>query len=190
MEKNNSRSNSYTSFIEKSENKRNIKIIIFTIIIGQVLALLIVANGKISEVLEKDKQFITPLLLNSFYYFFLFLIWLLVNRKLELPRLKYLLIIVFDTQSSFLMVYAFSLLPANFVFTVNILSVFWTVILSCIFIRTYKYMKVHIIGLGISVIGVGLTLFGCLNGIDDKSAIFENIKGLLLSLCASIGYSV
>jgi drug/metabolite transporter (DMT)-like permease len=166
------------------------RVIIFTIIVGQILALLIVANGKVSETLEMDKGFVTPLLMNSFYYFFLFILWLLINRTMILPKPSSLLIIVFDTQSSFLMVYAFSIIPANFIFIINILSVFWTVILSWIFIKAYKYKTSHVIGLLIAVVGVCLTLYGCFSEIDDKDEFFDNIKGMLLTLASSIGYSM
>jgi drug/metabolite transporter (DMT)-like permease len=156
---------------------------------GQLLALLMVANGKVSESIEKTNGFVTPLLLITIYYFFLFLLWVLVNKRLTLPKLSYLLIVAIDTQANFAMVYAFSIIPANFIFIVNIQTVFWTTILSMIFIKSYKYKFMHIVGSLIAICGGCLALYGCVS--DLVSEEFEStMKGVYYSLAASVGISM
>jgi drug/metabolite transporter (DMT)-like permease len=159
-------------------------------LMGQLLALIIVSNSKISEILEKKRKFVTPLLLISMYYFFLFWLWFLVNRKLKLPKPIYFLIIALDSQANFLMIYAFSIIPANFVFVVSVQSVFWTVVLSLIIVRNYKYKLLHFVGLVISLGGVCVTLYGCLTEITNNDEFYLNIKGLLFSIGASVGFSM
>jgi drug/metabolite transporter (DMT)-like permease len=193
-----SRSPSYMVTSASTERKfkfilavqRNFKIIIFNIIIGQILALLIVANGKTSEILQKDEKFATPLFMTSLYYFFLFWLWFLINRKIKKPRLVFLFIAVCDSQSNFLMVFAFSKIPPYFIFVINVLSVFWTVILSIFFVKEYKYTKIHIIGVIIAIIGVCLTFYGCIAQLEDKNVLFDNMEGLAYCIIASLGYSM
>jgi drug/metabolite transporter (DMT)-like permease len=157
---------------------------------GQLIALLMVANGKVSEILEKNKAFVTPFTLISIYYFFLFLLWLLVNKRLKLPKLSYLLIVALDTQANFAMVYAFSIIPANFIFIVNIQMVFWTTLLSMIFIKVYTYRWYHILGSLIAIGGGCLSLYGCLNAIKDSDDFLIHMKGVYYSLGASVGFSM
>lgn len=179
---------SYQNFYSK--NDRNIKFIIFNIIIGQILAIIGVTNGKISEIIENEKGVIIPLVLTASYYFLLFIVWLIINRKIVKPKLTYILIAIFDSQANFINVYAFHIIHFNYLFIINVCSVFWTVLITWIFIKKYKYKPVHMISVAISILGISLTLYGCLSRIEDIEELSKNYKGMLLCMVSSICYSM
>lgn len=173
-----------------SGSERNVKFIIFNIIIGQILAVIGVGNGKLSEIIQNDKKVLIPLILTGSYYFSLFILWTVINKKFTKPKISYLLITIFDSQANFINVYAFSVIHFNYLFIINVCSVFWTVLITWIFIRRYKYKPIHIIAVGISIIGVSLSLYGCLSRIDDMDEFTNNFFGLILCIISSICYSM
>jgi drug/metabolite transporter (DMT)-like permease len=148
-----------------------------------------VGNATLSKIIEKDLRFVYPFLLTASYYVLLAIFWILIKRKIKFPKLSYILITIFDSQANFLNIYAFSVIHFNYPFIINVSSVLWTCILTCIFIRNYRYKKYHIIGVIITMVGVGVSLFSSLRKIQDDS-ISDNIKGLLFSLGASICYAM
>jgi drug/metabolite transporter (DMT)-like permease len=164
--------------------------IIFNIIIGQLLALIGIANGTFSKVMEKDLKYVTPLLMTASYYLLLAIVWLSINRTLKSPKFIYVLITIFDSQANFLNIYAFSVVNFSYPFIINISSVFWTCLFTWIFIKAYRYKKIHIIGVSLALLGVGITLLGALRLVDEKDKIFDNMKGLIYCLAASILYSM
>jgi drug/metabolite transporter (DMT)-like permease len=173
-----------------SNNVRNIKFIIFNIIIGQILAIIGVGNGKISEIIENEKGIILPLILTSIYYLLLFILWMIINRKIVKPKLTYILITIFDSQANFINVYAFHIIHFNYLFIINVCSVFWTVLITWIFIKRYKYKPIHILAVGISILGIALSLYGCISRIDDTDEQSQNYTGLIICLVSSICYSM
>lgn len=173
-----------------TQNYSSTAFIIFNIIIGQVLALLGIGNATFSMVIEKDMKVVIPLLLTASYYFLLALFWIIINRKISIPKVPYILITLFDSQANFMNIYAFSVIHFNYPFIINISSVFWTCLFTCLFIKRYKYKKVHIIGVVIVLLGVGVTLYGTLTKLVDHDTIFDNVKGLILCLAASICYAM
>jgi len=90
------------------------------------------------------------------YYLLIFLIFIIKNKGLKKPKLNYFLIGLFDSQGTFLNVLAFSTLSFSYPYIINISSVVWTIILTFFFIKAYKYLKFHIIGMFICVLGIGL----------------------------------
>lgn len=139
--------------------------------------------------IEKDSNFIYPFLLTASYYFLLALFWILMKRKIKFPKLSYILITIFDSQANFLNIYAFSVVHFNYPFIINVSSVFWTCVFTCIFIKKYRYKKYHIIGVTLSLVGVGVSLYSSYRKLQDDTKL-ENLKGLLLSLGASICYAM
>jgi drug/metabolite transporter (DMT)-like permease len=173
-----------------TNNERNVKFIIFNIIIGQLLAVIGVGNGKISEIIENEKGVIIPLVLTSSYYFILYIVWMFINRKMVKPKLTYILIAIFDSQANFINVYAFHIIHFNYLFIINVCCVFWTVLITWIFIKKYKYKPIHIISVGVSIIGIALTIYGCMSRIEDIDELSKNYTGILLCLASSICYSM
>lgn len=164
-------------------------LIYFNMILGQFLAILGVGNATLSKIIEKDSQFVYPFLLTSSYYFLLALFWLIIKRKIKFPKFSYILITIFDSQANFLNIYAFSVIHFNYPFIINISSVLWTCILTCLFIKKYRYKKYHIIGVILCMIGVGVSLYSSYRQLQDDTKL-DNLKGLLFSLGASVCYSL
>lgn len=160
---------------------------IYNILVGQFLAILGVATGIFVELAQDKYQFNVPLIINSTYYFLLFLVYLIVSKKLIKPKLYFILIAIFDSQANFMCVYAFSVTHFNLPFIINFSSLLWTLIFSVIFIKTYKYTLLHWIGVLIICIGI---LESVLRGmIQDSQNEPFNYKGLLLCIGTSICYA-
>ena len=183
---------------EEKDNK-NIKKILLSIFFGQLLALLSVGNGFFAEEIQnnknEEKKIVTPLLMNSTYYFLIFLIYFFISKcKIKKPRLIYIILSLLDTQSNFINIFLFSIIPFDYPYIMNILSTIWTVVFTLILIRTYKYLKNHIFGIILCFIGVVGMILGTFNSIEDLKDKFkdfnDNITGLLLSLLASIFYGL
>lgn len=167
------------------------KVILFTIAIGQLLALLSVSNGIFSQQLEIKYTFVTPLLLTSSYYALLGSVWLLINRTIKKPKLIYLIITIVDSQANFINVYAFSVIHFEYPFIINFCSVIWTSIFAWIFIKKYKYFINHILGILIAFGGIILTVMGMFNSFDDFKKLFNgNLIGILCCVSTSILYAI
>jgi drug/metabolite transporter (DMT)-like permease len=136
------------------------------------------------------KELMIPSLLSSTYYFTLALFWLLFLRKLNFPKIHFLFITLFHTQANFLNIYAFSKINFNYSFTINISSVIWTCIFTCIFIRRYKYTKFHILGVVLTLVGLGIAIYGRFEKNDDLNILLKNVEGTLYCLAASLCFSM
>ena len=184
---------------EKNDNKNTWKILL-SIFFGQLLALLSVGNGFFAEEIQSkengNKEIVTPLLMNTTYYFFIFLIYFFISKcKIKKPRLIYIILSVLDTQSNFINIFLFSIIPFDYPYIINILSTIWTVVFTLILIKTYKYLKNHIFGILLCFIGVISMILGTFNSIEDLKNHFKdfnnkNIVGLILSLLVSIFYGL
>jgi drug/metabolite transporter (DMT)-like permease len=163
--------------------------LVFNILIGQFLALIGIANAYISTVIEKNYKMVIPLLLTSSYYILLALIWFLISKKFKKPKWYYILITFFDSQANFLNIYAFSIIHFSYPFIINVSSVFWTFLFTYFFIHKYKYKTTHIVGVVISFLGVGISLYGTIT-FNEKDKFWDNIKGLVCCLISSIFYSM
>lgn len=164
--------------------------LVFNILIGQFLALLGITNAYISTVIEKNYQFVIPLLLTSSYYILLALIWILISRTIKKPKWYYILITIFDSQANFLNIYAFSIIHFSYPFIINVSSVFWTFLFTYFFIHKYKYRLIHVVGVVISFIGVGISIYGSISFVSEEDKFWDNIKGLVCCLISSIFYSM
>ncbi len=184
------RSISYTTTSETVNQKTNFKYVLLNLLVGQILAILNVTNGIISDIIENDKKVLTPLFLTSLFYLSLFIFWLIINRKISRPKINFVFITIFHSQAIFMTIYAFTVIHFNYLFIINVSTVFWTVLISYLFIRGYKYHIFHIYGVLICLIGVVITLYGCMSSIEDKEDLFDNYKGLILSIASSVLYSM
>ena len=70
----------------------------------------------------------------------------------------------------------------------------WSVLFTIILIKKYKYLKNHIYGIVICLIGVFLLFLGTFKSFSDFKKMFkdfnDNLKGLLLSILVSILYGL
>ena len=168
----------------------NYKKIILGLIIGQVLSILSVMNGLCSQYLEIKRMLMIPLILNSIYYLFLFILWIIITRKVEKPKIIYIIIAIIDSQANFICVYTFGAVKFEYPFIINFSSSIWSFFMTLIFVKKYKYRLIHFISVLISLIGVVLTLVGTFKNLSDVSLMFQNVKGLLLCLASSILYAI
>lgn len=173
----------------------NIKTVLLSIIFGQMLALLSVGNGYFVKEIQNNIN--TPLLINSCFYFLLFLIYFFISKcKIRKPKWIYLILSIFDSQANFVNVYVFSFIDFKFPFIINVLCTVWVVIFTLILIRTYRYLMNHLIGIILFIVGVCATFIGTFD--EDKFNEFKNIftsfnkdlGGLLLCLLVSILYGL
>ena len=177
----------------EESDKKNIMNILLSIFFGQLLALFYVGNGFFAEEIQskKKKEIVTPSLLNTTYYFLIFLIYSFISKcKIRKPRLIYIILSILDTQSCLINTYLFSFIHFDYPYIMSMLSIIWTVIFSMILLRTYKYLINHIFGMIILFIGVIAMILGTFNSIkdlkDDFNDFGDNIIGLILCLIASI----
>ena len=183
---------------QKEENKkRNIPKILLSIFFGQLLALLCVGNGFFAEEIQgkKKKEIVTPSLINTAYYFLIFLIYFFISKcKIKKPRWIYIILSVLDTQSYLIYTFLLSFTPFDYPYIMNLLGSIWIVIFTLIFSKTYKYLSNHIFGMIIWFIGVIAMILGSFNSIKDLKDDFkhfdDNIMGLILSLPASISFGL
>ena len=186
--------------IEDNEEKKinfrkNICKILIAIFFGQLICLLCVGNGYFVQEIQRENGIITPLLINSSYYFILFLLYFFISKcKIKKPKWIYLILSICDTQANFINVFIFSFIQFEYPYIINILSTIWTVVFTLIIIRIYKYLNNHIIGLILCLVGVVSVFIGIYGSFDEFVDMFssfnDQIKGLLLSILVSIIYGL
>ena len=184
-----------------SEIKKNLfskKTIIINILFGQFLALISVSNGFISQNLEKKQLIVIPLLLTSTYYLFLFIIFF-IHNNFNFNKIKffYIIITLIDSQANFLNVYVFNFIKFDVPFLINFTSTIWSVIFTILFIKKYKYLFNHKIGITISLVGTIISFIGSFNNFKEIKNLFNNnendnnfILGIIICFIISILYGI
>ena len=100
--------------------------------------------------------------------------------KIKKPRLIYIILSVLDTQSNFINIFLFSIIPFDYPYIINILSTIWTVVFTLILIKTYKYLKNHIFGIVLCFVGVISMILGTFNSIEDLKNHFKDFNILII----------
>lgn len=191
-----SNNNKHIDILENHSNSNrcpNIKKLSLAVLFGQIISLLCVGNGFCVEEIQKD--FSTPLLINACYYLLLFIFYIFyIKFKIKKPKWIYIILSLIDTQANFINVYIFSITKFKYPFIINILSTIWSVVFTIFIIKTYKYLKNHIIGILLSIIGVFASFLGTFKSFEDFKNMFSDfnndIKGLLLCILVSILYGL
>ena len=195
------RNNNSNNVNHNNEERRyNIPKFSLAIVFGLGLSCLSVGNGYFVKEIQKEEEMKIPLLLNASYYFLIFLIYFFVSKcRIKKPKKIYLLLSFIDSQANFVNIWLFSFIDFRFPFIINVLSTVWTVVFTLILIRTYRYLKNHIIGIVLCVIGVIIVFIGTFNekedSFDDFKKLFTKIDldnggGLLLCLLVSVLYGL
>ena len=155
------------------------------------MALLSVGIGQTSKQIEENYNLPFPVILNFCYYLTFGITWLIIKRKLTQIKIYYILIILFDTQSNFLKILAFSKGQFNYPFIIGGSSILFSWLFTWIFIKKYKYTIWHILGILLSFSGVIVTFYGALNiGEDIFEEFIKNYQFFLFSLVSSICFSI
>ena len=180
----------------KKNQKFSFKKILFPILFGQLLSLLCVGNGYFSQYVQNKRGVVTPLLLNASYYIFIFIFYgiIILRLNIQKPKFIYILISISDTQANYLNIFIFSFVKFEYPYIINVLSSMWSVLFTLLLIKRYKYLKNHIYGIIICIIGVILLFLGTFDSFDSFINMFksfnEQIKGLLLCILVSILYGL
>ena len=186
-----------------SSKSKKLKKYLINILLGQAITIIGVINGYSVDKIQNNIKMNYPLILTSLYYIALFILYILIDRSIKKPKVSYLFIAFFDSQAAFLNIFAFSIISFNFPFIINISTFFWTVIITVIFIKTYKYSYFHYIGVTIAVIGIILSSLGIIFYEKDKpkrtlsmyylgdvlEKKYSEIIGIILCVLASICYA-
>ena len=109
-------------------------------------------------------------------------------RCFKRPKISYILIAIFDSQGNYLNIYAFQFIKFSYPFVINISSVLWTFLFTCLFIKLYKYKFSHFMGTFVSVLGIVLILYGYWNNNTDEK--FDSVKGIILCSSSALLYSL
>jgi len=179
-----------------SKKKSNLFSILMSILFGQLISLLCVGNGYFSQYIQNERKIVTPLLLNSSYYILIFILYgiIILKLKLKKPKLIYIILSILDTQANYINIFIFSFVKFEYPYIINVLSSMWSVLFTIILIKKYKYLKNHIVGIAICLVGVFLLFFGTFQSFSDFIKMFkdfnDNLKGLLLSILVSILYGI
>ena len=177
-------------------NQKSLYIILFSILFGQLLSLLCVGNGYFAQYIQNKRNIVTPLLLNSSYYFLIFILYgiAILKLKIQKPKIIYIILSISDTQANYINIFIFSFIKFEYPYIINILSSLWSVIFTLILIQRYKYLKNHIYGIIICIIGVFFLFLGTFESFNSFIKMFKGfnneIKGLLLSILISILYGL
>ena len=135
-------------------------------------------------------------MLNASYYFFVFILYgcIILKLKLTKPKLIYILLSILDSQANYINMYVFSFIKFNYPYIINVLSNFWSVAFTVILIKKYKYLKNHIIGITICIIGILLSFIGTFDSFNLFLEMFkqfnDQILGLILCIITSILYGL
>jgi hypothetical protein len=179
-----------------SKKQSNLFSIIMSILFGQLISLLCVGNGYFSQYIQNERKIVTPLLLNSCYYILIFILYgiIILKLKIKKPKLIYLILSILDTQANYINIFIFSFAKFEYPYIINVLSSMWSVLFTLILIKKYKYLKNHIFGIAICLVGVFLLFLGTFQSFGDFIKMFkdfnDNLKGLLLSILVSILYGI
>ena len=182
---------------EKKEIKKlSIYKILIPILIGQFISLLCVGNGYCNQYIQNKRDVVTPLLLNASYYILIFILYgiIFLKFKFKKPKMIYIILSISDTQANYINIYIFSFVKFEYPYIINVLSSMWSVLFTLIIIKRYKYLKNHVYGISICLIGIFLLFLGTFKSfkefIDMFKSFNDQIKGLLLSIFVSILYGL
>lgn len=184
---------SQTVEVEEATNKitRTKKEVIISIILSQILAVIAVLNGLASTIIENNYRLSFPITLSMLYYFVLFLVYLFVVKTPKRPKLVFAIIALFESQGNCINIYAFTKLRFSYPFIINICGYFWTLLISRIFIKQYRYTYHHAIGIGISILGISSCVYGIIKFSNETNSEESSFSffGMLLCILSSLLYS-
>ena len=162
--------------------------IFYIIILGEIIAILSVSAGEISNKVSENTHRHYATALTFTYYLTFGLFWLIFNHGLVKPKLSYFLIIFFDTQTNFFKFLALSKGDLYYPYIINSSSILFIALLTFILIKKYKYTWKHILANVLCFCGTFLSFYGVL-----KRSIIEELKknfyGFIFSFISAICFT-
>ena len=176
-----------SSFYSNFSNPRTI---CYIITLGEVIALLSVSSGKISNEVSGNEHRHYATVLNFIYYLSFGLFWFIFNHGFSKPKGCYFLILFFDTQTNFFKILALTKGDLSYPYIINSSSILFIALLTYIFIKKYKYTWKHFLATFLCFFGTILSFYGVLKG---KSSIMgelkDNFYGFIFSIISAFFFT-
>ena len=183
---------SYASIDNVQSNDKNstrdIKIVLFTIILGQLLSII----STVSHYLSFNLLFLNnkiPSIFFSVFYFVFGIIWFTIN-KFKIPKFKayYLFLLVLDSQSCYLKIIALSykLYQNNFIY--YFCSSFFSFIFKMLIIKKYQLAFYQYFAVIVNIIGSIILLIGIFIKSDSifSNLVQPNLFGFIILILSGI----
>ena len=173
---------------DKKSNSRDIKIVLFTIILGQLLSII----STVTHYLSFNLLFINnkiPSIFFSVFYFLFGMVWLIIN-KFKIPKFKsyYLLLLVLDSQSCYLKIISLSYKLYQNIFIYYFSSSFFSFIFKMLIIKKYQLAFYQYFAVLVNIIGSIILLIGIFIKSDSifSYLVEPNVFVLILLILSSI----
>ena len=164
--------------------------ILYIIILGEIIAILSVSSGEISNRVSENSHRHYATVLSFIYYISFGLFWTIFNHGLVKPKFYYFLILFFDTQTIFFRFLSLSKGSLYYPYIINSSSILFCALLTFIFIKNYKYTWKHFLACLLCFLGTILSFYGALIGNDNIiDEIKENFIGFIYSLISAICFT-
>ena len=174
-----SSSNNFSDF----SNPRQI---FYIIILGEIIAILSVSSGEISNKIYNSKKRDYGTVLCFIYYLTFGLFWFIFNHGMTKPKYYYFLILFFDTQTNFFKILALTKGDLSYPYVINSSSILFIALLTYFFIKKYKYTWKHFLATFLCIFGTILAFYGVLKGKDIQTELEENYYGFIFALISAI----
>ena len=174
---------------EKKYSTKQTKIVLFTLLIGQILSMLSVATYHLCF----DRITVStniPTIIYSIFFLIFGVVWMCVNEcSLTKPRNYYYIILFFDSQSIYLQGLSITHFGFNYIFIFFFLSMIFTFILKFVIMTKYKYIVLHYVAFAITIVGAILLIIGVF--FDTNKELFSLLAqsskyGLVFMIVSSI----
>jgi drug/metabolite transporter (DMT)-like permease len=171
-------------------NFSNPQKIFYIIILGEIIAILSVSSGEISNKVSENAHRHYGTVLSFIYYLTFGLFWIIFNHGMVRPKLSFFLIILFDTQTNFFKFLALSKGDLYYPYIINSSSILFIPLLTYIFIKKYKYTWKHLLANFLCFFGTLVSFYGVLKG---KESILDELRnnyyGFIFSLISAVCFT-
>ena len=183
---------SYASIDNVQSNDKNstrdIKIVLFTIILGQLLSIISTVSHYVSfNLLFLNNKI--PSIFFSVFYFVFGIIWFTIN-KFKIPKFKsyYLFLLTLDSQSCYLKIIALSYKLYQNIFIFYFCSSFFSFIFKMLIIKKYQLAFYQYFAVIVNIIGSIILLIGIFIQSDSifSNLVQPNLFGFIILILSSI----
>ena len=171
-------------------NFSNPQKIFYIIILGEIIAILSVSSGEISNKVSENAHRHYGTVLSFIYYLTFGLFWIIFNHGMVKPKLSFFLIILFDTQTNFFKFLALSKGDLYYPYIINSSSILFIPLLTYIFIKKYKYTWKHLLANFLCFFGTLVSFYGVLKGKENiLDELKNNFYGFIFSLISAVCFT-
>ena len=171
-------------------NFSNPQKIFYIIILGEIIAILSVSSGEISNKVSENAHRHYGTVLSFIYYLTFGLFWIIFNHGMVKPKLSFFLIIFFDTQTNFFKFLALSKGDLYYPYIINSSSILFIPLLTYIFIKKYKYTWKHLLANFLCFFGTLVSFYGVLKGKENiLDELKNNFYGFIFSLISAVCFT-